>query len=264
MRFKEGDHVKIIEREATSADAKSGTFYPYFRGLAGTVDRIYDKEICVKVDPETLPEDVLKRHLEVQESIRRKWLNGLSNEARNRLTPGEKRFELAYTILIQSSDLEKIKPGDAPRPAAIKKLQPLNAPQPAAAPSPAVSEGARTPQTAVKARKAESGRAAVAEPTAKTPAKKSPKAEPPKPTGKALEKPAKAPPKAVAKPAKTEPKATTKVTAKPAAPPKGAKTPASKKGEVKPSPDRPLTSKDLEAAELAHLKQRERELKGKT
>ena len=93
---------------------------------------MYDKEVCVKVDPETLPEDVLKRHAEIQESIKRKWLDGLSGEARNRLTPEEKQFKLSYTMLVQAADLEKIKPGPkpskketpAPQPAKPAKAQP--------------------------------------------------------------------------------------------------------------------------------------------
>jgi len=110
MKLKEGDYVKIIEREQTPADIKSGGYYPYFGGLSGLVDRIYDDSVCVKVEPDTLPTAVLKRHLEIQESIRRKWIDGLSGEARNKLTPEEKRFELSYTILVQMTDLEKSQP----------------------------------------------------------------------------------------------------------------------------------------------------------
>ena len=190
MRFKEGNHVRIIKREVSSADVKNGTFYRYFCGLAGVVDRIYDKEICVRVDPESLPEDILKRHLDIQESIRQKWLNGLSGEARNKLRPEEKRFELAYTILVQSTDLESVKPGEA-KPVAIKSMRPLNPPKTA-------PEQTETSQKAGK------------------PARK-----------------------AAAKPAPPE-----EVTAK---------------GE----PGKPLTSADLEAAEMKHLEERAKALKGK-
>ena len=124
MKFKEGDYVKVVTRDVTHSDIKSGLFYSYFCGLTGTVERVYDEEVCVKVDPATLPEDILKRHLEIQESIKRKWLEGLSNEARNKLTPEEKQFQLAYTILVHSKDLEKIKPGE-PRPLAVKNLSPM-------------------------------------------------------------------------------------------------------------------------------------------
>jgi|GEM_PF-774350 len=133
MRVKEGDYVRIVPRECTAADLKAGTFYRYFCGLCGIVDHIYDdKEICVRVDLDTLPDEIRQRHIEIQESIKKKWLNSLSAEGRNRLSPEEKRFELSYTILVQSADLEKVKKSEeshteAPRPVAIKSAKPLNA-----------------------------------------------------------------------------------------------------------------------------------------
>lgn len=124
MKFKEGDYVKIVAREVTAADAKNGLYYQHFSGLTGTVDRIYGEEICISVDPASLPEGILKRHTAIQESIRRKWLDGLSGEARHRLTPEERQFSLAYTILVQSNDLSKAKKGDV-KPVAIKSLTPV-------------------------------------------------------------------------------------------------------------------------------------------
>lgn len=132
MKIKEGDYVKIIDREPVPADVKNKTFYQYFCGLAGTVDKIYDTEICLKVDLDTLPEDILQRHISIQESIKRKWLNGLSGEARNRLTPEEKKFELAYTLLVQLTDVEKAKPGDVTRQT-VKTSRPASAPKEVAA-----------------------------------------------------------------------------------------------------------------------------------
>ncbi|MHB0912549.1 MAG: hypothetical protein ACYC2Y_03770 [Armatimonadota bacterium] len=116
MKFKLGDYVKIVEREQTAADVKSGMFYPHFCGLAGTVDRIYDGEVCVDVDLETLPSAMLKRHRDIQDNIKKKWLDGLSQEARNRLSGADKQFKLAYTILVQDADL-----AGASRPAVSKK-----------------------------------------------------------------------------------------------------------------------------------------------
>ncbi|HAH86182.1 MAG TPA: hypothetical protein DCL60_02295, partial [Armatimonadetes bacterium] len=110
MKFKEGDYVKVISREQTPEDVKNGTYYPHFGGLYGTVDRIYDDTICIKVDIDSLPKDMMKRHQDVEESIRKKWLNGLSGEARNRLSAEDRRFNLAYTILVSANDLEMAKP----------------------------------------------------------------------------------------------------------------------------------------------------------
>ncbi len=114
MKFKEGDYVRVVEREQTPADVKSGLYYPFFAGLSGTVDRIYDTEVCIKVDLDTLPKDVLKRHLSIQDSIKRKWLAGLSGEARNRLTGDDRKFDLSYTLLVQESDLEAATPSERP------------------------------------------------------------------------------------------------------------------------------------------------------
>jgi hypothetical protein len=124
MKFKEGEYVAIVEREVTAADVKSGLYYQHFARLAGTVDCIYDSEVCISVDPESLPEDILKRHTDIQESIRRKWLNGLSGEARHRLTPEERQFNLAYTILVHSDDLSKSTQA-GPKPVAIKSVKPV-------------------------------------------------------------------------------------------------------------------------------------------
>lgn len=110
MKFKIGDSVKIIEREQTSADVKNGTFYPFYCGLYGTVDRIYDEEVCILVDHSSLSKGMLDRHLDIQEAMKKKWLDGLSNEARNRLTSDEKRFNLSYTLLVQAADLEAADP----------------------------------------------------------------------------------------------------------------------------------------------------------
>ena len=229
MRFKEGEHVRIIERGVTSTDVKNGTFYPYFCGVAGVVDHVYDREICVKVDPESLPEDVLKRHLDIQQSIKQKWLNGLSGEARNRLTADEKRFELAYTILVQSSDLEKVKPGDA-RPAAIKTMRPLS-------PAKAAPDQIEKSEKPIKARKAEPAAAKAAA------VKEMPKPGRAKPVaGKAEPPEAKAAPKSAAVPKVTKPAPAQEVSAE-------------------KEPGKPPTIADLEAAELEHLKEREKALK---
>ncbi|HEY3298650.1 MAG TPA: hypothetical protein VGK34_08350 [Armatimonadota bacterium] len=124
MKFKPGEYVKIIEREQTAADIKNQTFYPYYCGLAGTVDRVYDDLVCLNVDIDTLPDGVKRRHMDIQDSVKQKWLNGLSNEARNRLTAEEKRFQLAYTLLVNEADLEKSK---APE---IKSSKPVEAADP--------------------------------------------------------------------------------------------------------------------------------------
>lgn len=129
VKFKEGDYVKIITREVSASDMRSRTFFPYFCGLAGTVDKVYDEEICLKVDLDTLPHDILARHNSVQDAIRRKWLDGLSGEARNKLSADEKKFDLAYTMLVQIADLESAKQGEVARAASKVAVKPESKPE---------------------------------------------------------------------------------------------------------------------------------------
>ncbi len=105
--LKEGDRVRISNREATAEDAKSGLFQNHFRGLVGVVQKMYaTNEVAVEVDQATLSEPMGARHLEMQEQMKSKWLDGLSDEARNRLTPKERDFTLRYTVLVSVNDLK--------------------------------------------------------------------------------------------------------------------------------------------------------------
>jgi hypothetical protein len=104
-----GDTVRVADREAGSSDMKSGLFYNHYRGLSGTLSKIYeDGTAAVTVDLGSLSEKMRVRHEEGSEAQRKKWLNGLSDEARNRLSAAEKRFSLRYTILVSLSDLQKM------------------------------------------------------------------------------------------------------------------------------------------------------------
>ncbi len=104
-----GDPVQVTEREAVAADAKTGLFYPHYRGLVGTVAKVHsDGTTSVTVDPASLPVAMRARHDAGSEAQRRKWLDGLSDEARNRLTAVEKQFSLRYTILVDGGDLRKL------------------------------------------------------------------------------------------------------------------------------------------------------------
>jgi len=105
--FKEGDRVQVVDREATAADVKSSMFYNHYRGLVGTVQKVYEttKDLSVTVDEDSLPEAISTRHQDVRQAMKSKWLDGLSEEARNRLTEQEKDFVLRYTILVDPKDL---------------------------------------------------------------------------------------------------------------------------------------------------------------
>lgn len=129
--FKAGDRVKIVDREMTAVDIKSGLFYDYFRNLTGDVDRVYeDGSICVKVDQDSLPADVLKRHKEVQNAVRTRWLNGLGQEQRDRLSETDRTVVLGYNILVGAADLQ---PTGKAKPAPKPKAEPVEEEKPAAA-----------------------------------------------------------------------------------------------------------------------------------
>jgi hypothetical protein len=119
-KFQEGDRVQIVDREANPEDVKTSLFFNHYRGLVGTVQKIYPtEEVAVEVELASLPEAVAHRHNDVQEQMKSKWLDGLSEEARNRLTDQEKDFRLHYTILVSLKDLitptTKAAAEDAPR-----------------------------------------------------------------------------------------------------------------------------------------------------
>ena len=110
----EGAPVRLADRDTSAADTKSGLFYPYYRGLTGTVAKLYsDNTAAIAVDPDSLPEDIRKRHQAGTEAMRQKWLDGLSDEGRNKLSAAEKKFSLRYSLLVSLADLS---PADAPEP----------------------------------------------------------------------------------------------------------------------------------------------------
>ena len=111
----EGEAVRLADRETTAADTKSGLFYPYYRGLTGTIAKLYsDSTAAVAVDPDSLPDDIRKRHQAGTDAMRQKWLDGLSEEGRNKLSAAEKKFSLRYSLLVSLSDLSA---SDAAEPA---------------------------------------------------------------------------------------------------------------------------------------------------
>ena len=101
-----GTPVGLADRDTTSADVKSGLFYPYYRGLTGNVTKDYgDGTVSITVDADSLPEEIRKRHQTGTEAMRTKWLDGLSDEARNKLSAAEKKFSLRYSLLVAREDL---------------------------------------------------------------------------------------------------------------------------------------------------------------
>ncbi|MCX6344237.1 MAG: hypothetical protein NT018_04090 [Armatimonadetes bacterium] len=105
--LKTGNGVMIKTREVTPEDIKSGLYFLYFGGLVGKVDRIYDDgSVCIEVDIDSLSKEARSRHLAMQEAERRRWLENLSGEARNRLTPEQRQLRISYKLLVSKKDLE--------------------------------------------------------------------------------------------------------------------------------------------------------------
>src|ERR1044071_1285493 len=93
--FNDGDRVRVVTREQSDEDVKALTYFPFYGGLTGTIQKVYSKsEVAVEIDPESLTKDVRKRHEDVRDQMKTKWLEGLSEEGRGKLTDREKDFNL--------------------------------------------------------------------------------------------------------------------------------------------------------------------------
>lgn len=148
-KFKEGDRVQVRAREAQGKEALEGRYAPHLANAVGTVLKVYTpQEIAVDLDLETLPDAIRERHAEQQTRMHERWLNSLSEEARNRLTDDEKSFHLRYVALLAETDLL---PLNAPRTARPSAKSAAAAPKASAQPQPSP---ASAPQTKPKPRPA--------------------------------------------------------------------------------------------------------------
>lgn len=121
--WKEGDLVRVVTREQTAQDVKEQTYFPHFAGLEGTVVKVYSpEEICVEINRDSLPEANAARQNEIEKFLRNRWLDGLSQDARSRLSEAEHRFHLNYTLLVKGTDLESAK-GGKPRSTGEKEAR---------------------------------------------------------------------------------------------------------------------------------------------
>ena len=108
-KLQDGDRVRIVTREVADDDMKSGLYYAHYAGMTGLIQKYYNaNEISVEVEMESLTKDIRKRHDDVRDQMKTKWLDGLSEEGRGKLTEREKDFNLRYVILVAEKDLEKI------------------------------------------------------------------------------------------------------------------------------------------------------------
>jgi hypothetical protein len=107
-----GDHVRIVDAQPGTPDAKALVYYDYYRNLTGTVVKAYDDgTVAISVDRDSLPAEIRTRHEDSERMQRDRWLNNLSDEDRNRLTEKEKSFSLRYTVLVATKHVVPEKPG---------------------------------------------------------------------------------------------------------------------------------------------------------
>ena len=151
--LKEGDRVRILSRPPTEEDAKSGTYFAHYAGLTGSIQKVYNKlEVAVEVEHDSLTRDIRKRHEDVRDQMKTKWLEGLSEEGRGKLTEREKDFNLRYVVLVPMADLEKMGARPAARendslgsgkpspPTPASSGAPIEAPAPESAPRKTLAE----------------------------------------------------------------------------------------------------------------------------
>ncbi len=101
--FSTGQHVRITEAESGAPDPKALVYYSYFRNLTGSVVKAYpDGTVAISIDRSSLPDEIRKRHESNETAQRDRWLNGLADEDRNKLSAKEKQFSLRYTVLVSS------------------------------------------------------------------------------------------------------------------------------------------------------------------
>ena len=167
-KFKEGDRVQIRARDAQGKELQEGRYAPHLANAVGTVLKVYaPQEIAVDLDLESLPDAIRQRHAEQQTRMHERWLNSLSEEARNRLTDDEKSFHLRYVALLAEDDLLPLKASKSSR----TPTKPASA-TPAKTASTAPKATAKTKQSAARAPKAEPKPRAAAKPAPTKPVKR--------------------------------------------------------------------------------------------
>ncbi len=108
-QWNEGNHVRIIERPATTGDRKTNRYFEHMAGLTGTIQNIYSTdEIAVKIDLESLSEVAADVHTKSVKRMREKFLSSISEEQKGKLTSEELNFSAHYVLLVKSVDLESV------------------------------------------------------------------------------------------------------------------------------------------------------------
>jgi len=100
--------VRIVTRDVTEQDRKTGRYFAHMAGLTGTVQNVYSPhEVAIKIDKETVGAIPLDVHRVAVERMREKFLDSISEEQKKSLTPQELNFDAHYVLLVSGSDLEE-------------------------------------------------------------------------------------------------------------------------------------------------------------
>src|SRR5665213_3027083 len=110
-----GQRVRIQDSTPENPDPKGLVYYDFFRGLTGDVIKAYpDGTVAISIERKSLPEHIRERHEHTEIAERDKWLNGLSEDDRSKLSEREKKFKLGYTLLVSAKHV-------VPESAAVKR-----------------------------------------------------------------------------------------------------------------------------------------------
>jgi len=105
--WKEGDRVRIVARPVTDEDRKKNQYFEHMGGLIGTIQNVYEGEIAVKVDKNSLSKVSRDIHKGATERLRERFLaSGISEEQKKLLTADELNFDVHYMLLVLAKDLE--------------------------------------------------------------------------------------------------------------------------------------------------------------
>lgn len=108
-KVKEGDRVKIVTREVTDSDRKSGRFFSHMCGLTGKVENVYeDGTAAVQIDESSLSDVGREVHKMSILRMREKFFGQIGEEAKKLMTKEELEFGAHYMHLVDFEDLEKI------------------------------------------------------------------------------------------------------------------------------------------------------------
>jgi len=108
-RLKEGDRVRVVEREVTPEDRKTSRYFQHMAGLTGVIANYYGpEEIAVQVDIESVPKIPANVHVEATRRMREKFAEQTGEEQKKSLTKEELNFDVHYVVLVRADDLEKL------------------------------------------------------------------------------------------------------------------------------------------------------------